>query len=118
MASETDALPIADDQTYPKLLALRAASSNYIGGTHVLAPRLGLEFAKAVIPDEALRKLEFKDIFEYRQKSKDVYDAWDLEMNRVAAKISESDFKNPDETIRKLIATELMPKVRSRIEIY
>jgi hypothetical protein len=32
-------------------------------------------------------------------------------VNKIAAKISESDFKNPDETIRKLIATELMPKV-------
>ncbi len=111
MADETDALPIADDQTYPKLLALRAASSNYIGGTHTLAPRLGLEFARAIIPDEALRKLEFRDIFEYRQKSKDLYEAWNIELNKVAAKISDSDLKDPDETIRKLIATDLMPKV-------
>ena len=33
---------------------LRASSSNYVGGTHSLAPRLGLEFARAIIPDEAL----------------------------------------------------------------
>lgn len=111
MADETDALPIADDQTYPKLLALRAASPNHIGGTHTLTPRLGLEFARTIIPDEALRKLEFKDIFEYRQKSKDVYDAWNIELNKVAARISESDLEDPDKTIRKLIATDLMPRV-------
>ena len=111
MADETDALPIADDHTYPKLLALRAASSNYIGGGHTLAPRLGLEFARAIIPDEALRKLEFKDIFEYRRKSKEIYDAWNIELNKIASKISDSDLKTPDETIRKLIATDLMPKV-------
>jgi hypothetical protein len=112
MADETDALPIADDHTYPKLLALRAASSNYIEGGHALAPRLGLEFARAIIPDEALRRLEFKDIFEYRHKSKEIYDAWNIELNKIASKISDSDLKTPDETIRKLIATDLMPKVR------
>ena len=70
MADEIDALPIADDATYPRLLTLRASSSNYVGGTHSLAPRLGLEFVRAIIPDEALRKLGFKGIFEYREKSK------------------------------------------------
>jgi hypothetical protein len=111
MADEIDALPIADDVTYPKLLALRASSSNYVGGTHSLAPRLGLEFARAIIPDEVLRKLDFKDIFEYRNKSKDVYKGWNVEISKTAAKISESDLKDLDETIRKLIATELLPKV-------
>jgi len=113
MADETEALPIADDITFPKLLALRATSSNYVGETHTLTPRLGLEFARAIIPDEALRKLEFRDIFEYRQKSKDVYEAWNLELNSIAAKISETEIKDPDETIRKLIATDLAPKVRA-----
>ena len=112
MADEIDALPIADDATYPRLLTLRASSSNYVGGTHSLAPRLGLEFVRAIIPDEALRKLDFKDIFEYRAKSKDVYEAWNVDLNRTAALISDSDIENIDETIRKLIATELMPKAR------
>lgn len=111
MANESDALPVADDHTYPKLLALRATSSNYIGGHHTIAPSLGLEFARAIIPDEALRKLEFKDIFEYRTKSKEIYDAWNIELNNIASKLSDSDLKTPDETIRKLIATDLMPKV-------
>lgn len=112
MADEIGALPIADDATYPRLLALRAGSSNYIGGTHTLAPRLGLEFARAIIPDEVMKKLDFKDIFEYRRKSKDVYDAWNIELNKTAAKLSESDLIDQDETIRKIIATDLMPKVR------
>ena len=112
MADEIEALPIADDVTYPRLLALRASSSNYVGGTHSLAPRLGLEFARAIIPDEALRKLNFKGIFEYREKSKDIYKAWNIEINKVSAKISDSDLKNPEETIQKLIATELLPNVR------
>jgi hypothetical protein len=111
MADEIDALPIADDLTYPKLLALRASSSNYVGGTHSLAPRLGLAFARAIIPDEMLKKLDFKDIFQYREKSKDIYKAWNVEISKTAAKISDAELKNPDEAIRKLIATELLPKV-------
>jgi len=112
MADDLEALPIADDVTYPRLLALRASSSNYIGGTHFLAPRLGLEFARTIIPDEALKKLDFQGIFEYRRKSKGVYDAWNIELNKIAAKLSESDLESPDETIRNLVATELMPKVK------
>jgi hypothetical protein len=112
LADEMDALPIADDATFPKLLAMRAANSNYVGDTHRLAPRIGLEFARAVIPDEALRKLEFKDIFEYRVKSKAVYATWNAELNKIAAKLSDSDLQKPDETMGKLIATELIPRVR------
>ncbi len=111
MANEIDALPIADDVTYPKLLALRASSSNYVGGTHSLAPRLGLEFARSIIPDEVMKQLDFKDIFEYRNQTKDIYKAWNIEISNTAAKISDADLKDPDETIRKLIATELQPKV-------
>jgi hypothetical protein len=112
MADEIDALPVADDVTYPKLLALRASSSKYIGGVHSLAPRLGMEFARTIIPDEALRKLDFKGIFEYREKTKDVYAAWNIEINKTAAKIGDLDLQDPEEAIKKLIATELLPKVR------
>ena len=110
IADEIDALPIADDVTYPKLLALRASSSNYVGGTHSLAPRLGLEFAKAVIPDEVLRELQFEEILKYRKKTTDIYKAWNVDLNKIAAKISDSDLRTPGKYI-KLIASELMPKV-------
>jgi len=112
MGEELDALPVADDATFPKLLALRATDSKYVGTNHLLTPLLGLQFARAVIPDEALRKLDFKDIFEYREKSKDIYSAWSIEVNKAAAKISDSDFSNPDEAVRKIIASELFPKLR------
>ena len=111
IADEIDALPIADDVTYPKLLALRASSPNYVGGTHSLAPRLGYEFARAIIPDEVLKELGFKGIFEYRNKSNDIYKAWNIEINKVAAKISDYDLNNPEDTIQKLITTDLLPKV-------
>jgi hypothetical protein len=75
MADELDAFPVADDTTYPRLLALRSSTGEYSKGSRSLAPLLGMEFGRAVIPDEVLQKIEFGAIFEYRAKSKDVYDA-------------------------------------------
>jgi hypothetical protein len=73
---------------------------------------LGFEFARAIIPDEALKKIEFSGIFEYRKKSIDIYAAWNVEINRTAAKIDDTGLKDHDETIKQLIATELLPKAR------
>jgi hypothetical protein len=112
MSDETSALPVADDQTYPKLLALRTSSPQYVGGMSRMAPLLGMQFARAVIPDEMLGKLDFKDIFEYRTASKDIYEAWSVEVNRAAAKITDSELSNPEDAIQKILATELLPKVR------
>ena len=78
----------------------------------MLAPLLGMQFARAIIPDEVLKKIDFSGIFEYRTKSKDIYDAWTREINRAAAQIADSDFSNPEEAIQRIITTELMPKVR------
>ena len=112
MGGEVDALPVADDPTYPRLLALRATDSKYVGNDHLLAPLLGLQFARAVIPDEALKKLDFKNIFEYRDKSKDAYEAWSTVVSAAAAKISDSDFADPGDAIKKIVSTELMPKLK------
>jgi hypothetical protein len=112
IADEIDALPVGDDATFPKLLSLRASNTKYVGGTPKIAPFLGLQFAKSVIPEEALRKLEFKDIFAYRNKTKELYESWNTELNRVSAKIDEAELTHPAETIRTIIASELAPKIK------
>ena len=56
VTDEIEALPVADDKTYPALLPLRATSPKYVGEIHTLAPLLSMQFARAVIPDEALQK--------------------------------------------------------------
>ncbi len=112
MADKVEALPVADDVTLPKLLALRASSSRYVGGTPAIAPFLGLGFARSVIPDEILKNIEFKGIFAYREKTKDLYDAWNVELRSVAAKIGEAELSHPAETIQAIIASELAPRIR------
>jgi hypothetical protein len=111
MADEIDALPVGDDATYPRLLALRTSGARYVGGTPSLAPALGLQFARSVIPDEVLRQIEFSNIFDYRNKTKGLYDAWNVELNKAAAKISEAELTNPIETIQKIIVTDLAPQL-------
>ena len=112
MADEIEALPVGDDTVLPRLLALRAQNARYIGGSPVLSPYLGMQFARSVVPDAVLQKIDFKGIFEYRSKTKNLYQAWSAEIDQVAAKITEADMAQPDEAIKKLIATELMPKLR------
>jgi hypothetical protein len=69
VADEAQAVPVADDPYFLRLLSLRTSGTKYVGGTAPHAWLIGLEFAKAVIPDEVLQKLSLREIIEYRRKS-------------------------------------------------
>jgi hypothetical protein len=113
VANDTGAAPVSDDPILPKLITMRAASSKYVGESIPLSPYLGLEFAKAVIPDEVLQKLTVKDILDYRDKSKDLYQAWTSDLDRAAAIIDESEGMTIAGAVQKLMATEFTPKIIS-----
>jgi hypothetical protein len=110
ISEHTGTLPVTDDPYFSRLLALRTFDSAYIGGVSRLAPFLGYEIAKAVIPDEVLQHLKIFEILEYREKSKDAYSAWSTEINRVSSKVDQFDPDHAEE-IRRLIATELAPQI-------
>ncbi|HYX71796.1 MAG TPA: hypothetical protein VE732_03425, partial [Nitrososphaera sp.] len=111
VSSLTETIPVTDDPYFAQLLSLRTAESNYIGGVPRLAPFVGLEIAKAVIPDEALQKLSSEEIGEYRKKTIEAYQAWSVELNKISSMISEDrDFLNPDK-IQKFIASEISPRL-------
>jgi len=112
MAEELDAIPLADDDVHLQLLSLRVSNPKYVGGVPSLAPFLGLQFVRAAIPDEAMKRLEFKDIIEYREKTQDVYAAWNIEISNAAGKIADADLRNPADAIRKIITADLMPKIK------
>jgi len=75
IADEAQAVPVSDDPYFLKLLALRTSSANYVGSASPHASLLGLEFARAVIPDEGLQRLSVKDIMTYREKAAPLYAA-------------------------------------------
>ena len=103
--------PVSDDKVFARLLSMRASATAYAGPTAKLAPFLGFNLVSAVMPDEALQKLELSDINAYRKASKDAYSAWSVEINRLSAKIDNMDFDAAHKEIPRIIASELIPKL-------
>ena len=111
ISEHTGTLPVTDDPFFAKLLAMRTTHSSYVGSQSKLAPFVGLEVAKSVIPDEVLQTLNIADILKYREKARDAYTAWSTEINRVSSKIDQSDSQFIDQEISKLIAIEIAPQI-------
>jgi len=110
-AVETESIPVADDPHSAKLLALRSTSSQYVGGTARVAPLLGLEIVRAAIPDGVLEKIDIEAIIEYREKTKDAYAAWTVELNRLAASIDALEPSEVPDAVMKLVVTDVVPKL-------
>jgi len=111
LAEETNTIPITDDPYIARLIGLRVSDSSYVGGTSRHAPFIGLEIAKSVIPDEALKHLKITEILKYREKAKDSYIAWIAEVNKIASKIGNIDGNISPDEIAKIIATDFAPRV-------
>jgi hypothetical protein len=111
VADEAQAITVANDPYFLKLLSMRTSAPTYVGGSAPHAWLIGLEFAKAVIPEQALGKLGVPDIVAYRRKSAEVYRAWSTELNEIAAKIDDLTIAEAHDRIPKLIATELEPRL-------
>ncbi len=111
VSESTGLMPVSDDPFLCRLLALRTGDSKYVGSSPRVSPYLGLAIAKSVIPDEALSKLEIKDLFEYRRSAKDAYASWSVEIDRLASIISELNPETVDTDIAKIINAEVRPKL-------
>jgi hypothetical protein len=109
VAEETGAHPVATDAHFARLLALRSNETAPGPNSTPAAPYLGLEFTRAVIPDEALNYLTPADIIRYRRASRDAYDAWEIEVNKAAATIDEISGPETQARVQQLITTELNP---------
>ena len=110
-ADTTGLVPVSDEPHFARLLALRAGLPSYVGGTARITPYLGLEIMRAVIPDEALARLDVADAFRYRVETADAYRAWMTEVNRIAAAIEDIDISRLPEELPRILATEVKPKV-------
>ena len=113
VAEEAEAVPVCEDPIMGQLLALRTATGSYDGKLASISPYLGIQFTKALIPDEVLQQLDFLDILDYRRATADAYDAWQVELDRIAAEMDDVDVRDAHQAIERKIKTELMPKVRA-----
>jgi hypothetical protein len=89
VADEAQAVPVANDPYFSKLLSLRTSGPKYVGESALYAWLIGMEFATAVIPDEALQKMSINDIIAYRRKTADLHRAWTADLNQIAFKIDD-----------------------------
>lgn len=110
-AEEYGMVPVSDTATFSALLALRTSDPDYLGAPALVSPQLRLAVARCVVPDAALDKLNFRDLFEYRAASKDAYTAWSVEIERLAEMLSDVDPATGAAEIPKLITKEIQPKL-------
>ncbi len=104
-------VPVTDDPLFATLLAMRLSDRKYVGGSSVLAPLLGLEVMKSVIPDEVLGKISVGAILDYREEAKSAHAAWSAEIGKLATQLDEVP---PDELARevpRLIAADITPNM-------
>lgn len=111
VSESTGLTPISDDPYFCKLLSLRSGDSEYVGKGHRLSPYLGIAVAESVIPDQALDVLEIKDLFDYRKSTKDAYDFWSAEIERLSLRINDMEPENVAKELPKIFNLEIHPKL-------
>lgn len=110
-ASDTGCTPITDDGTLATLFAARCADAPGNGGQHAALAVLGDEIARSVLPDWVLAQLSIGDILDYRAKTKDAYVAWLADLDALVVSLEEVKAENYPEEARKLIRSNVTPKV-------
>jgi hypothetical protein len=113
VGATTGLAPISESPHFARLIGIRTAalpvSPNPVSTS---APQLGLAIARAVIPDEALQKLNILDVLRYRAETQDAYKAWSTDVERLATRIADIPGDRRQVEIHKLLASEIQPKVR------
>ena len=111
VADETQSIPVTDDPFVAQLMAIRVSSQSYVGGVSPIAPLLGFEIAKAVLPDEALARLDIPAIFLYRERTREAYRLWAAEINQIAAELDQLTAEEIERGIPRTIAAKVTPRL-------
>lgn len=111
ISGQTGHMPVTDDPYFGQLLAMRSSEYSYVGGTSPVAPMLGIEVAKAILPDQALQKLSLDEILGYRENAKEAYAAWAIELRKLATSLDGLDASEIQRQIPKVIAKDIHPRL-------
>ncbi len=102
--------PICISPTLNKLISIRLSSSIYSGKT-IINKQLGLKLMDCLIPDEALLQIQWQDILVFREKTKEYYNAWQVEIKKIEATLfKESQFISYSEALS-LFDSEINPRL-------
>ncbi|WP_312696009.1 hypothetical protein [Sphingobacterium mizutaii] len=92
-----------------KLISLRLSDEIY-SGRLVRSRQLGLKLIDCIIPDEALLQIPWQDLLIFREKTKDYFDNWVVEVNKLEASLFSNDLT--DQEVINLFDTEVNPRLR------
>jgi hypothetical protein len=93
------------------LIALRLSNDIYIG-KHTKTRQLGLKLMDCIIPDEALKLISLHDLLDFREKTKDYFDNWSVEINKLESLLFKDTYSISDKDIINLFDTELNPRLK------
>lgn len=93
-----------------RLINLRLSSELYTGKSHA-SKSLGMKLFQSMIPDEALLKISVEDLLSFREETKQYYEGWSIEINKLEAQLAKDGFALTDKDIQNIIDTEINPKL-------
>ena len=112
IVAESAALsPVSDDPYICHLISLRASCMTYVSQPARSASLLGLEICKSVLPDEVIARLSMQDLIEYRRSSKDSYEAWSLEVEKLSQNLLDIPPEKFGVEAAKLIVKDVRPRM-------
>ena len=94
-----------------KLISLRL-SSNVYSSKPIKSRQLGLKLMDCIIPDEALFQIHWQDLLIFREQTKDYFDNWTVEVNKLETSLFGNDLSITDQDIIRLFDTDINPRLR------
>lgn len=94
-----------------KLISLRLSSNVYNNRTFK-SRQLGLKLMDCIIPDEALLHIHWSDLLIFRERTKDYFDNWTVEVNKLETSLFENDLSITDQDVIRLFDTDINPRLR------
>lgn len=94
-----------------KLISLRL-SSNVYSSRPIKSRQLGLMLMDCIIPDEALFQIHWQDLLVFREQTKDYFDNWTVEVNKLETSLFGNDLSITDQDVIRLFDTDINPRLR------
>jgi hypothetical protein len=110
VAAHAGATPITEVSGLARLLSIRLGDPAY-GGSPTTPAWLAAAIINSVIPAEVLDRLSVDDILTYRRKTKDAYDSFLTEVDRLSVNLADMDAAEAESQVPKLIASDVIPHI-------
>jgi hypothetical protein len=102
--------PVSVNPILNELISLRITDEIY-NGAETKSRQLGLKLMDCLIPDEALTQIPWQDILVFREKTKEYFEAWDIELKKIEATLFRESPSLTDSDILNLVDSDLNPRL-------